>query len=200
VVSSGAQKPDADPSPPPTREDLERRKLQAEVRKLELDIGAMSRKAWDERLVKLTPLLSVIIAALTVIATVWQYHEQGVHQAELSRREAVKPLLDRQTELYMEASKVVARLAQAPTARERSAEDVRKFWELYNGPLIIVESRGVSGAMQRFGSCLGAEASCDRSTLEKASRALSTAILESIRDDSRMTPAQFAESRHHYQP
>jgi hypothetical protein len=192
VVSSGAQDLSTPPSTPKTKEELE-------LEKLRLEVQSLSRTTkWEERAVKFTPILSVLIAGAAVGATVWQYQAQGARQAELSRREEMKPLLDRQTELYMEASKVVARLAQAPSPPERSVEDVRKFWELYNGPLIIVESHGVSGAMKDFGECLGHAAECSAGTLQARSRALSTAILKSIGADSKMTPSEFAASRFHY--
>ncbi len=199
VVSSGAQDLGAPSVTPKTKDELELEKLRGEVRKLELEVRSLSRTTkWDDRAVKFTPILSVLIAAAAVAGTIWQYQAQGARQAELSRREEMKPLLDRQTELYMEASHVVARLAQAPSPSERPVADVRKFWELYNGPLIIVESHGVSGAMKDFGECLGPVADCSAGMLHARSRALSTAILKSIGADSGMTPAEFAATRFHY--
>jgi hypothetical protein len=212
VTSESREAAPTPPGPRGTRDELELDKLRAEVTKLQLDITSLSRRStWDERLVKLTPLLSVMIAALTVGITVWQYQGQaarqgeltrreGERQTELSRRDEMKPLLDRQTEFYMEASRIVARLSHVAPSR-RSADDVRRFWELYDGPLIIVESHGVSGAMVRFGECLAEQPGrppCSENELKLRSRELSTAMLKSIGEDSKLTPSEFARSRFHY--
>src|SRR6185369_10509268 len=74
---------------------------------------------------------------------------QQAKQADAALREAQKPFLQRQTELYFEATGAAAKLATLEKGPER--DNARKrFYELYWGDLSVVEDEIVETAMVRF--------------------------------------------------
>ncbi|MSV27668.1 MAG: hypothetical protein EXQ52_02845 [Bryobacterales bacterium] len=60
----------------------------------------------------------------------------------------MKPLWEKELELYMRAFEVAAVIATSKDAVKCRAAEA-EFWTLYEGPLIIVESKSLSGAMRR---------------------------------------------------
>jgi len=65
------------------------------------------------------------------------------------------PLWDKQLSLYFEATEVATKTATLPDGLEKT-KAVDKFWELYYGPLVVVEdNKNVAQAMINFGNCLG---------------------------------------------
>ena len=166
--------------------------------KLALEIAALSRTTKWEPLIRLTPLISILVTAGALAITAWQVSEERRGALETTRRESMRPILDRQVSSYFEASKVVARLAQAGARFRERPDDVRQFWEFYNGPLIMVESHGVSGAMKAFGNCLSGKDSCSEDEMQRRSRVLASEMLVSIGEDSRMTVENFAKTRFSY--
>jgi len=109
-----------------------------------------------------------VLGALGAIATflwtvyVWreksrQELEAAAHDAErarLTRRiEATKPFLERQLELYTEATRAAAIIATSEDQEKvRSAREI--FWQLFSGELALVENPEVASAMQDFGRTL----------------------------------------------
>jgi hypothetical protein len=113
-------------------------------------------------------IVPLLIAALTFAWGVYQYfrseearHEQlrGEREAEAVRRriEATRPFLERQLQLYTDATRSAAIIATAP-----GGEDVRKanarFRELFWGELALVEDRSVEAAMVGFQRALESDA------------------------------------------
>jgi hypothetical protein len=119
-------------------------------------------------------IIPLIIAALSFAWGVYQYfHNDRVRQAQLAsermaeterikgerkaeaerrRIEATRPFLERQLELYSEASRAAASIASGdPTVK---AEAIVRFRMLYCGELAMVEDRGVETAMKAFSDAL----------------------------------------------
>ncbi len=80
---------------------------------------------------------------------------EAQRMAETRRIEATRPYLDKQLELYTEATRVTATIATSPDAEEvRQAS--KRFRELYWGELGLVERGSVAGAMIAFRQALDA--------------------------------------------
>lgn len=83
---------------------------------------------------------------------------EAQRMAETRRIEATRPYLDKQLELYTEATRVTATIATSPDAEEvRQAG--KRFRELYWGELGLVERGSVAGAMIAFRQALDADSS-----------------------------------------
>ena len=98
-------------------------------------------------------------------------------QASNAKMEAKKPFFSKQLELCEKASSAAAVLATKAT---RNPGEVTKaagdFWQLYWGPLGIVEGTSVEGAMVRFGNCLNGKCG------ERSMPALSLELAHACRD------------------
>lgn len=94
----------------------------------------------------LMPVIPWLLSLLTVAVGIFQFSAQ---QSQANRQ----PFLQRQLELVFKASETAAILA---TERDPASwESARKtFWQLYWGPLSIVEDRDVEAAMVSFGRLL----------------------------------------------
>jgi hypothetical protein len=74
------------------------------------------------------------------------------------KMELEKPYNEKQLELYVEAARVTARISQEvgpgfPDASKIDGETLTRFWELYYGQLVFVESEGkdsVAAKMNAF--------------------------------------------------
>jgi hypothetical protein len=101
--------------------------------------------------------LSGILAFLIAIL---QWRSQRKSELEARILEAKKPFLDRQFQLYTEATRTTAVLAT--TEDDDARRDAKKrFWELYWGELAMVENHDVEKAMEAFGAALRAGASAE---------------------------------------
>ena len=101
--------------------------------------------------------------------------------AETRNLEARKQFLTRQLELYTDATRTAAKLANLDTSSSERPPVERRFWELYWGELSMVESREVEGAMKRMGDCLGGNCDgCPGSDLRQCALALAHACRRSL--------------------
>lgn len=190
------------------RSAVELEKLKLEVEKLKADIGKSGRGQILDSLVRLTPLISVLIAVFGVTFSVYQYNaeqrknriardEQSKKEASAAQREFMKPLLERQQQLYFEASSAAATIASSSNPDERrKAEDA--FWKLYWGPLIFVESKEVSAAMKKFGSCLDRTENCDPGELKNRSLSLASTMETSLLKTWNAKPEEFVQNQFIY--
>ncbi|HYX71479.1 MAG TPA: hypothetical protein VE732_01805 [Nitrososphaera sp.] len=182
----------------------------AQLEKLKLEIEDLRNKGkWDERISRYIPLISVLVTVAGFTFGVYQFRVQ--HKANLvsqektakfndeqSKREFAKPLFEKQLALYLEATEATATIANTQDPTERKAAE-KKFWQLYYGPLAIVESKDVSGAMKDFGDCLdGIIKNCDNSKLQELSLILATKAQKSIAHDWGATLFDFAKDKFHY--
>lgn len=77
---------------------------------------------------------------------------------DTSKRELRRPFLERQLELYFDATCAAATLATA--SDEQTWKEARnKFWQLYYGPLALVQNESVAYVMRDFNKTLK---SCDK--------------------------------------
>jgi len=183
------------------RSEAEFEKLQLEIAKLKAELANVKRVRTIDSLVRLTPLLTVLVAVTGFLFTIYQYRdeqeknrqarseqfnketadreERNRRDKESAWREYVKPLLEKQQLLYFEASSAAATIVSSKNPEDRR-KAVNTFWTLYWGPLVFVESREVSAAMVQFGRCLNGDEQCDDSELKNRSLSLTTTMQESI--------------------
>ena len=82
----------------------------------------------------------------------------NLRTAETRRIEASRPYLDKQLQLYTEATQVTAKIATSKD-QEEIEKATKRFKELYWGELALVERGGVVGAMIAFRKALDAKTS-----------------------------------------
>jgi len=186
---------------------LECEKLRAEIKSLKAPAG------WSDKLSRHSTLVSMLLAVFGFIFAFVQYGEQQAanrqaadDQAKQERRvhdrEFMKPLWEKQLATYFEASEAAATIATSSDSLERQrARD--KFWMLYQGPLVIVESPAVAGAMKAFGQTLAAEtnASPDSKTIKDfgtLSRELASAFQESLIEGANLRLDEFRKGKFDY--
>ncbi|MBY3109534.1 hypothetical protein HFO68_34285 [Rhizobium laguerreae] len=91
----------------------------------------------------LTALIPWLLSMATILVGIQQFSEK---QAQANR----EPFLQKQLELGFETSEVAARLASETDATKWEAARQR-FWQLYWGPLSIVEDPSVEAEMVNLG-------------------------------------------------
>ena len=140
---------------------LEREQLNVEYLRQKL-MQQKRRKSWFETALQASGLLATAVAALGFLFSIQQYahqQEQNRHaqkiqsdrEKETAEHELMKPWLESQRSIYTNALSAVARIANTDNPAERK-EAVDEFWALYQGPMILVETKSVSGAMVQFGN------------------------------------------------
>ena len=200
-----------DPSSQPASLDqLQRERLQLENDKLRLELAERRReKPWYHLPAQVVPIVTALLAIAGFSWGIVQYgqeqkknrdeqKDQSRRQQELAEREFMKPWLESQREIYAQALAAAAAVANASEAKVRgqAAED---FWRLYQGKMILVETRPVSDAMVSFGSCLdGTKAVCDTQKLNDRCRILATAMADSMAATAKMTYEQFVANQFKY--
>ncbi len=183
---------------------------EAQLEKLRLEIDDLKNKSkWDERVSRYIPLISVLVTVAGFTFGVYQFRVQ--HKAnldaqkenarlndELSKREFAKPLFEKQFALYLEATEATATIGNSTDLVERKVAE-KKFWRLYHGPLAVVESKDVSGAMSAFGDCLdGTVKGCNDVRLQELSLVLATKAQKSITRDWGSVLFDFSKDKFHY--
>jgi hypothetical protein len=168
----------------------------------------MRRAAKFDITLRLLPNITVIVAVLGFAFSVWQYKEQlqrdradsqdrNLKQMQAEQREFLKPLLEKQQSLFFEASSAAATIASTKDGEERrKATDT--FWKLYWGPLVIVESKEVSGAMKTFGECLSDKPKCGDAEIKNLSLALASKLEQSMLETWNKNPENFAVGQFKY--
>src|SRR5262247_4947331 len=139
--------------------------IEDELKRLELESkkAELKNKKW-ELLFKLAGLLTITFG---IAWPLYQYtktlekeredrkerqvleDEQREKEAQAALREARKPFLQRQQELYFEASTLASKLSTLDHGAEREAAR-KRFYQLYWGELSVVEDESVEKAMVRF--------------------------------------------------
>jgi hypothetical protein len=117
--------------------------------------------------IKLLGAVSLVVGGAIGL---WKYSDS----VEIEFR---KPFWERQISLYFDATSSAATLAsnsEADALRDAEAQ----FWNLYYGPLALVEDRKVATAMINFGQCL--KENCSQGELKNLSLSLARACRESI--------------------
>lgn len=194
-------------------------KLGLENEKLRLELESLKQGNGLSSLIAYLPLITVVVTIAGFGFGVYQYRAQQqanrVAQAEQSRkdreareiqskenlettqREFMKPLLQNQLALYLQASSAAATISRSADPIERK-KAINDFWRLYEGPLIMVETKEVSGAMVEFGNCLNATESCDEVEISRRAHALASRMQESLLRSWNTNPENFAADKFTY--
>jgi len=202
-----------------TRSAIELQKLKLEVQRLELEVWNTRRLRRFELLLRLLPTVTILVTVLGFAFSVWQYRVQQVRNRESSERQAVKdtaeraerarkeeetaqrefmkPLLEKQLQSYFEAAEAAATIATATDPAERRKAEAR-FWVLYQGPLVMVETTDVSGAMKAFGFCLDGTEKCDGAEIRKRSLKLASTLENSLLRTWNKSPHDFTSGQFDY--
>jgi hypothetical protein len=178
-----------------TRAQLQRADLENE--KLRRELAAPSKPRSFQFPPGLVPLISAVVSVVGFRWGVFQYTNQQEKNRELTKREFMKPWLESQRDTYVEALSAAAAVANSRKPEDRiTAED--KFWQLYHGRMILVETKKVSGAMIAFGDCIQLADNCTTDAMNKNARALATAMAESMAQTSTMSYEEFKANQFRY--
>lgn len=116
-------------------------------------------------------VLIKVVALVGSALAIWAYFDKK--EAEFRM-----PFWDVQLKLYFEATEITSKVASLPDGEDRD-KATRRFWELYYGPLRVVEdSDNVSHAMEVFGTCLREK--CSQTKLQNHALDLADACAKSI--------------------
>ena len=197
---------------------LDRQRLETE--KLKLEVAALNRQSAQSRsLSGYIPLISVLVTVAGFGFGIYQYRaqqiqnresqerlarqeseareRQAVTDKEHAQREFMKPLLDKQLSLYFEASATAATIVKTTDEAERK-KAINNFWRLYYGPLVMVESQDVSGAMKSFGFCLDGTEQCDENDLRERALALATSLQKALLNSWNTKPEDYTKDKFQY--
>jgi hypothetical protein len=199
------------PGDPPERtlQLAQLEQVQLENEKLKLELADLRQgKPWYHTLTDMVPMLTALIALAGFWWGVVQYRDQQTknRQAqenqsrraeETAEREFMQPWLESQREIYLRALAAAAEVANSvdPDRRQQTAEE---FWQLYQGKMILVETKSVSAAMVHFGNCLDGTDTCSKVEMNSRCRALATAMAESMAATAKMTFKEFVANQFRY--
>lgn len=201
-------------------EEAQSEKLKLETEKLKLEIERLKREGARVRsMSSYVPLISVLVTVAGLGFGIYQYRAQQIQNRESqerlanqereartaqsvkdkdnAQREFMKPLLEKQLALYFEASSAAATIART-TDQLKKKKAIDNFWRLYSGPLVIVESMEVSGAMKRFSRCVDGTEMCDQAEMNDRALALATAFQKSMLRSWNLKPEHFAADKFQY--
>jgi hypothetical protein len=93
---------------------------------------------------------------------------------------------------------VVATIARSSdVAKRRAAEE--EFWQLYQGPLVILETKPLSAAMVAFGHCLDGTEQCSEPVRRNRALSVSSAIQQAIEEHAELRLSEFSRNKFHYE-
>jgi hypothetical protein len=181
-----------------------------ECQRLKADLSEHNRgKSFPESIARHGPWLSMFLAVLGFGFGVWQFGDQqeknrnaAIDQANRDRdtkdREFMKPLWERQLAVYFQAADAAAVIATATNSAIR-AEAEQKFWSLYYGPLVIIETTNVAAAMKSFGSSLlGRDPAAGKTELQDRSLQLATQFQIALTNASSLRLIDFSMGKFLY--
>ena len=178
-----------------TRAQLQRAELENE--KLQRELAAQSKPRSFQFPPGLVPLISAVVSVIGFLWGVVQYTNQQEKNRELTKREFMKPWLESQRDTYKEALSAAAAVANSQKPEDRiAAED--KFWQLYHGRMILVETKKVSDAMIAFGDCIKLREQCTAAAMNNKTLELGTAMAESMAQTANMSYEEFAKNQFRY--
>jgi type II secretory pathway pseudopilin PulG len=203
-----------------TEGELQLDKLGLETEKLRREVESLKMEgARAPSLSRYIPLISVLVTVAGFGFGIYQYRAQQIQNRESqerlanqesearqkqsdrdkenAQREFMKPLLDKQLSLYFEASSTAATIVNTTDEAEKK-KAINNFWRLYYGPLVMVESTDVSGAMKLFGFCLDGTEDCDEYALRDRALALATSLQKTLLNSWNMKPEDFTKDKFQY--
>jgi hypothetical protein len=118
--------------------------------------------------------------------TAYSYVTNRTAQTRSAAIEAKKPFLQKQLDFYVDVSSAVAVLVTSKDSSE--LETAKKhFWNLYWGPLRVVEDIAVSNSMDRIAMCLDKNPQCDVTSLKNLDTELTGSCSVSLRQNWEIT-------------
>ena len=186
-------------------------KVQLENEKLKLELAEIRKgKPWYHILTQMVPLITAFVAIVSFCWGVLQYRtqqtenrlaqkRQSLREVEIAERGFMKPWLESQREIYLQALSAAAAVAN-PGGPEERKQATEEFWRLYQGKMILVETKSVSGAMVRFGHCLDDTDTCRRAEMNVRCKALATVMAQSMAATAKMTFEEFVANKFEYGP
>jgi hypothetical protein len=183
--------------------------LQLRNERLKFKLASVGRqKPWYTVPTQMSAMITALVAFAGFAWGLVQYgreqrrnrealHDQSVREQETAEREFMKPWLESQRETYLQALTAAGTIpnSEDSKARKQATDD---FWRLYQGKMILVETKSVSGAMVHYGHCLDGTEVCDREELNTRCRALATAMAGSMAATAKMTFKEFADNQFRY--
>jgi hypothetical protein len=126
-------------------------------------------------------VVSVASATMAYVAqdraTTSQKDVAALQQASQQAHERQQPFIDAQMRYYFEAAETAAQIPRSEgSARDKLA---RRFWQLYWGPMAVVEDQEVEKAMVAYGRQLRIEPA-DSAMLENLSLGVARACRSSL--------------------
>jgi|GEM_PF-3066631 len=187
------------------------RRTELENEKLALELARQGKApAWYQFPIQFVPLITALVAVAGFLWGVVQYTNaqrkdraarevQSVREKEIAEREFMKPWLESQRSIYLEALTAAAAAVNSREPKVRAAA-AQSFWQLYNGRMILVETQSVSDAMVEFGRCLDGSNVCNPEELDKRTHALASAIAASMAATAKLSYQEFAANQFRYSP
>jgi hypothetical protein len=179
--------------------------------KLAQDLAKERRQpAWYQLPTQLVPIVTALVSVAGLLWGVVQYtneqqknrvdrEKQSLREQETAEREFMKPWLESQRAIYLETLGAAATAANCNRPNERAIAE-EAFWRAYQGRMILVETKQVSGSMKEFGFCLDQTETCSPAEKNKRVRALASAMAESMATTAKMSYQQFAQNQFRYAP
>ncbi len=156
-----------------------------------------SRKPWYGALAQMVPMITVLLALAGFLWGMLQYRwEQGKNR-ETAEREFMKPWLESQREIYSQALAAAATIPNTEDAKTRK-QATEEFWRLYEGKMVLVETKNVSERMMDIGYCLDGTKTCSKDDMNGLCLKLGTAMANSMALTAKMTYKEFADNQFHY--
>lgn len=186
-------------------------KVQLENDKLKIELAERGKeKPWYHVLTQMVPIVTALVAIAGFYWGVVQYRDQqtknriaresqSLREEETAEREFMRPWLESQREVYLQALSAAAAVANSDD-HEKRKQATEEFWRLYQGKMILVETKSVSGAMVRFGACLEGSDTCNSAEMNARCRALATVMAESMAATAKMTFKDFVANQFRYTP
>ena len=195
--------------------DVARELAQAQLQRARLDneklareVEAQSRpRPWYQIPIQFVPLVTALVSVAGFLWGVLQYAgqqqknrdervAQSKRETETAERQFMEPWLKSQRDIYTEALDAAAVIANAQEPKDRTIAE-EKFWRLFHGRMILVETKEVSGAMIRFSDCLPVSR-CTPQDMNKLARELATAMAKSMAATARVKYDDFAANQFQY--
>ena len=178
----------------------QRRKLEIEISKLELD----STMPWYKSPSQLIPILSAAIAVISFWAGSAQYFYNQYLNRIAAEQQFMKPWLDDQRQTYLDGLTAASTLATTEDGKVfRKAEG--DFWKLFYGKMILVETTKVCEKMKAFGLLVRAQdhyktamTDADRTAMTDAVKNLATAMHDSMGETAGMNFETFQNNQFKY--
>lgn len=185
---------------------LEQARLSNE--KLVRELASSQQKPWYTLPTQLVPIITALVSVGGFIFGISQYtaeqekgridrEVQSKREKETAERELMKPWLESQRAIYTEALEAAAKASNSINKADRTSAEQR-FWQLYQGRMILVETTKVASAMAVFGRCLTGEEECDKKGLNDRTRNLATAMADSMGETSGLTYQEFSGKQFKY--